>query len=163
VLSGTPFIAGPPIEPAGAVPRDPADPALLGLHARLVAELRASRHETADHRLGLLLGWEAGSGRPACRATSCRRPRVFLLVLVERFDLLLAEAAWTAAENADRADARLILGATLAIVFAASAGWRRWALPLVIVSQAIPVIAIAPLLVVWLGYGMASKVVMAAW
>ena len=55
-----------------------------------------------------------------------------------------------------------MLGASLAIVFAASAGWRRWALPLVIVSQAIPVIAIAPLLVMWLGYGMASKVAMAA-
>ena len=40
VLSGTPFIAGPAIEPAGIVPRDPADPALLGLHARLVTELR---------------------------------------------------------------------------------------------------------------------------
>jgi putative hydroxymethylpyrimidine transport system ATP-binding protein len=40
VLSGAPFTAGPVIEPAGAVPRDPADPALLALHARLVAELR---------------------------------------------------------------------------------------------------------------------------
>jgi putative hydroxymethylpyrimidine transport system ATP-binding protein len=40
VLSGAPFTAGPAIEPAGAVPRDPADPALLGLHARLVVELR---------------------------------------------------------------------------------------------------------------------------
>jgi putative hydroxymethylpyrimidine transport system permease protein len=48
------------------------------------------------------------------------------------------------------------------VIFAASAAWRRWALPLVIVSQAIPVIAIAPLLVLWLGYGMASKVAMAA-
>ena len=56
----------------------------------------------------------------------------------------------------------LMLGCALAIVFAASAGWRRWALPLVIVSQAIPVIAIAPLLVLWLGFGMASKVAMAA-
>lgn len=56
----------------------------------------------------------------------------------------------------------LVLGAALAIVFAASAGWRRWALPLVIASQAVPVIAVAPLLVLWLGYGMASKVVMAA-
>jgi putative hydroxymethylpyrimidine transport system permease protein len=53
-------------------------------------------------------------------------------------------------------------GQPLAVVFAASAAWRRWALPLVIVSQAIPVIAIAPLLVLWLGYGMASKVAMAA-
>jgi len=40
VLSGTPFIAGPAIEPAGVVPRDPADANLLALHARLVGELR---------------------------------------------------------------------------------------------------------------------------
>jgi putative hydroxymethylpyrimidine transport system ATP-binding protein len=40
VLSGQPFAAGPPIEPMGAVPRDPADPALLALQARLIAELR---------------------------------------------------------------------------------------------------------------------------
>ncbi|MFC7609157.1 ABC transporter permease [Teichococcus aestuarii] len=34
-------------------------------------------------------------------------------------------------------------------------------LPLLIASQAIPVFAIAPLLVLWLGYGLASKVAMA--
>ena len=37
---------------------------------------------------------------------------------------------------------------------------RRWLLPLLIVSQAIPVFALAPILMLWLGYGMASKVVM---
>ena len=36
---------------------------------------------------------------------------------------------------------------------------RFWMLPLLIISQAIPTFAIAPLLVVWLGYGMASKIV----
>lgn len=40
VLSNSPIVAGAVLEPPGAVPRDPADPALLGLHARLVAELR---------------------------------------------------------------------------------------------------------------------------
>ena len=38
---------------------------------------------------------------------------------------------------------------------------RRLLMPLLIVSQAVPVFAIAPLLVLWFGYGMASKVVMA--
>ncbi len=42
VLSGMPFSVGPTIEPAGPVPRDPADPALLGLQARLIAELRSA-------------------------------------------------------------------------------------------------------------------------
>ncbi len=40
VLSGSPFTVGPFLEPPGAVPRDPADPALLALQARLIAELR---------------------------------------------------------------------------------------------------------------------------
>ena len=42
VLSGVPFTVGTAIEPVGPVPRDPADPALLALQARLIAELRAS-------------------------------------------------------------------------------------------------------------------------
>ena len=50
VLSGSPFTVGPFIEPPGAVPRDPADPALLALQARLFAELRGAPHEAADHR-----------------------------------------------------------------------------------------------------------------
>lgn len=40
VLSGTPFAIGPVIAPAGDVPRDPTDPALLALQARLIGQLR---------------------------------------------------------------------------------------------------------------------------
>jgi len=89
-------------------------------------------------------------------------PSRVAVALVERFDLLIEQAAWTATEMILGLALGLALGASLAVVFAASAGWRRWVLPLVIVSQAIPVIAVAPLLVLWLGYGMASKVAMAA-
>jgi len=38
---------------------------------------------------------------------------------------------------------------------------RAWFLPLLIISQALPVFAIAPLLVIWFGYGLMSKVVVA--
>ena len=38
---------------------------------------------------------------------------------------------------------------------------RRWLLPILVISQAIPVFALAPILVLWFGYGMASKVAMA--
>jgi putative hydroxymethylpyrimidine transport system permease protein len=38
--------------------------------------------------------------------------------------------------------------------------WSRpWLLPLLIISQALPIFAIAPLLVIWFGYGMVSKIV----
>jgi putative hydroxymethylpyrimidine transport system permease protein len=53
------------------------------------------------------------------------------------------------------------LGAMAALVMVYSAGLRRWLLPLLIVSQALPVFALAPLLVLWFGFGLASKVVMA--
>lgn len=42
-----------------------------------------------------------------------------------------------------------------------SAPAERWLWPLLLASQAVPVFAIAPLLVIWLGYGLASKVTMA--
>lgn len=38
---------------------------------------------------------------------------------------------------------------------------RRWLLPLLVISQALPVFALAPILMLWLGYGMGSKVAMA--
>lgn len=40
--------------------------------------------------------------------------------------------------------------------------WARfWFLPVIVTSQALPVFAIAPLLVIWFGYGAASKVAVA--
>lgn len=53
------------------------------------------------------------------------------------------------------------LGVSAALVSAHFAAARRWLLPLLVASQAVPVFALAPLLVLWLGYGMASKVAMA--
>jgi putative hydroxymethylpyrimidine transport system permease protein len=52
-------------------------------------------------------------------------------------------------------------GASTAVLLAASRAVQRWLMPLLVVSQALPVFALAPLLVLWLGYGMASKVAMA--
>ncbi len=61
----------------------------------------------------------------------------------------------------------------LALIFGLAGGfltgvlvWRsaraeRWLWPLLLASQAVPVFAIAPLLVLWLGYGLGSKVTMA--
>lgn len=112
--------------------------------------------------LGLIAAWEALVWLTGLPPFILPPPSRVAVVLVQRFDLLVEQAAWTASEMLLGLALGLVLGATLAVIFAASAAWRRWALPLVIVSQAIPVIAIAPLLVLWLGYGMASKVAMAA-
>lgn len=54
-----------------------------------------------------------------------------------------------------------LLGSLCALTMFLSKVIKRWLLPVLVVSQAIPVFALAPILVLWLGYGMASKVAMA--
>jgi putative hydroxymethylpyrimidine transport system permease protein len=54
-----------------------------------------------------------------------------------------------------------VLGSSAALAMILSPLLKRWMLPVLVVSQAIPVFALAPILVLWLGYGMASKVGMA--
>ncbi len=53
------------------------------------------------------------------------------------------------------------LGALCALAMVFSRSVRRWLMPVLLLSQAVPVFALAPLLVLWFGFGMASKVVMA--
>lgn len=52
------------------------------------------------------------------------------------------------------------LGLLSALILSLSRPLASFLLPLLVISQAIPVFAIAPLLVLWFGYGMASKIAM---
>lgn len=52
----------------------------------------------------------------------------------------------------------ILLGCLAGFALAFFRPFAFWFLPLLIISQAIPTFAIAPLLVIWLGYGLASKV-----
>lgn len=60
----------------------------------------------------------------------------------------------------------LLLGAAFGCASALTLAYfrpaRLWLLPLLVASQAVPVFALAPILVLWFGYGIASKVAMAA-
>jgi len=54
-----------------------------------------------------------------------------------------------------------LLGTTCALTMILSPRLKNWMLPVLVISQAIPVFALAPVLVLWFGYGMASKIAMA--
>lgn len=58
--------------------------------------------------------------------------------------------------------AGLAAGAVLGYVTAKSPTLERWLTPYIVASQAVPIAAIAPLLVIWLGPGLISKVVTCA-
>lgn len=57
--------------------------------------------------------------------------------------------------------ASVVLGVMIGFLFAQSALLRRSLYPYAIFLQTVPIIAIAPLVVLWIGYGMASVVVVA--
>jgi putative hydroxymethylpyrimidine transport system permease protein len=88
-------------------------------------------------------------------------PRAVFLALADNAWLLLFHAGTTAAEIVLGLVLGAVLGAASALVMDYARGVRRWLMPVLVVSQAVPVFALAPLLVLWLGYGMASKVAMA--
>lgn len=88
-------------------------------------------------------------------------PGATILTLFERLPHILGHAWVTAAEMA----LGLLLGVGVGCATAfAMAYWSRayrWLMPALVASQAVPVFALAPLLVLWLDYGMSSKVAMA--
>ena len=83
-------------------------------------------------------------------------------VMWQRMDLLAFHALVTLTEIGLGFWLALVLGFTLAILIHSSRILERAFLPLVISSQTVPVFAIAPLLILWFGYGIGSKVVMTA-
>src|SRR4051812_43890004 len=52
----------------------------------------------------------------------------------------------------------ILLGCSLALSMMLFRHLQLWMLPILVISQALPIFAIAPLLVIWLGYGIASKI-----
>ncbi len=79
-----------------------------------------------------------------------------------RPDYFLGHAAITASEILIGLATGTLLGVTTALIIAASPRLERLLGPALVASQALPVFAIAPLLVIWLGFGLTSKIAMAA-
>lgn len=76
---------------------------------------------------------------------------------------LLARHAWvTVREVLAGFAVALVAGALLAVAIDAIPLVARAVYPLVVASQAIPIVALAPLLLVWFGYGLAPKVIVTA-
>lgn len=109
----------------------------------------------------LLCGWLLArhSGVPTFLLPA---PQAVLEALWLHRQLLWHHALYTLAEIVLALLLGVGAGVTLAVLMAASPLLRRVLFPLVTASQAIPVFALAPLLVLWLGFGISSKVVVAA-
>lgn len=81
--------------------------------------------------------------------------------LVERAALIGEHAQTTVVEIVAGLAIGTMLGAASALALGYFRPARQWLLPVLVISQAVPVFALAPILVLWLGFGMASKIAMA--
>ncbi len=113
---------------------------------------------TAAVLLGLWQAYVSLSGIPPFLLPG---PGAVLVTLVERFDLIMRHLGVTALEIVLGLAIGTLLGVTSAVLIHTIPAARRIGLPLLVISQAVPVFALAPLLVLWLGYGLWSKVAMA--
>ncbi len=75
--------------------------------------------------------------------------------------LLLQHALVTLSEITVGLAGGVLIGGMSALAMALIPALQPWMLPPLVLGQAIPVFALAPLLVLWFGYGMSSKIAMA--
>jgi putative hydroxymethylpyrimidine transport system permease protein len=110
---------------------------------------------------GVLVFWQALVWATAVPSFILPGPLRVAGTLLAEHRLILGHAAVTAAEVLIGILLGTLLGAVTALLLMLSRRALRLVLPVLVFSQAVPVFALAPLLTLWLGYGLSSKVAMA--
>ena len=112
--------------------------------------------------VGLLVIWQGVVYLTAAPSYILPGPIAVLLALQNNAGLLLAHAGITFIEIILGMLIGALFGCASALILISFKPARQWLLPLLVISQAIPVFALAPILVLWLGYGLPSKIAMAS-
>ena len=86
-------------------------------------------------------------------------PSKIFISIYTNWDLLIKHASYTLVEILASIFIGTIIGVITALTISSSERLKRWVMPILLASQSIPVFALAPLLILWLGYGMSSKIV----
>jgi ABC-type nitrate/sulfonate/bicarbonate transport system permease component len=110
----------------------------------------------------LLAAWEAYARSGAVDELLLPAPTQVARSLVDDRALLARNLGVTAQEVGLGLLVALVAGVVLAVALHFSGVLRRAVYPLLVASQAVPVVIVAPLLVVWFGFGMLPKLVIIA-
>lgn len=108
--------------------------------------------------LSILITWQLVVSVFHLPAYILPTPYAVLITWQQRFALLMMETKITVLETLLGLLLGTFLGCMAALIMAFFRPFRFWLLPILIVSQAIPTFAIAPLFVIWFGYGITSKI-----
>ena len=121
------------------------------------------RHYATAAGIGLALigAWELWVWWAEIPAFILPPPSAIAQTAVLQAELIAPHALITMAEILAGIGLALLTAVPLAVAMFARPGLEKGLAPFLVGSQAVPVFALAPLLVIWLGYGLASKVFMA--
>lgn len=112
--------------------------------------------------LAVLVLWQVLATSGAVPSYMLPSPAKVLAVFPTEGQLLWSHSLVTLEEAALGLAAGVALGFAFAVLMDAFDVLRRAIYPLLVLSQTVPVVAIAPLLVLWLGYDITPKVVLVA-
>ncbi len=110
---------------------------------------------------GLVLLWQAIVWVTGAPPFILPGPRLVAETWIARWPAIQPHALVTLSEIFLGMACGVVLGVATAFLLAAFRPARDWLLPVLVTSQAIPVFALAPILTLWLGFGMAGKILMA--
>ncbi|GHO43460.1 ABC transporter permease [Ktedonospora formicarum] len=110
--------------------------------------------------VALLVLWEACVRVGRIDATLLPAPTTILEALGNKWDILLGHSIQTLLETVLGLAIATILGVALAVAIDLSSWLRRALYPLLVASQTIPMVALAPLLLVWFGFDLLPKVIL---
>jgi putative hydroxymethylpyrimidine transport system permease protein len=108
--------------------------------------------------LGLLFIWQAIVSLFHLPPYILPSPWQVFKIGFSRADLIFHESMITFTEAVLGLFLGILFGMFSAICMAFFRPLAMWMLPILIISQALPTFAIAPLLIIWLGFGMTSKI-----
>src|SRR2546428_4447985 len=111
--------------------------------------------------LAVFVLWEASTRALGIPTFLLPPPSVIALSMVRNASLLLVHGWVTAVEIMLGFLLSIVVGIPLALAIFLSPPFARSILPLLVSSQAMPKVAVAPLLLVWFGFGLLPKVLIA--
>jgi len=112
--------------------------------------------------LVMLAVWQLAVLAFAPRAFILPSPSAVLAAIASNPGFLAVQTATTLGEMIAGLIVGALAGIGVALGIARFPALERWLMPAIVATQTLPVFAIAPLLVIWFGFGAGSKVAMAA-
>ena len=123
---------------------------------------RSSRQnwKIAAALIGILVAWEVFVRSAGIKPYILPAPSVVLASLVQKLPTVLAAAGFTVQPMLIGFAIAVVIGILLALIVAFSSTLQDIIYPLIVFLQIVPKIAVAPLFIIWFGYGLMPKVLL---